>query len=223
MNWPAIIQTLVFLLGAWRCRQYPAFLIALESSLPPLWLSADQYWPHSDWERGVWLPCAFLLVPAQAVASIEAAFKFGERYWLAPTITGTLWLGAMLASYKLWTWPHGSLVAQMMQIARIQRVTCCTFLVACVALYAVVRWRGLISRPEGAHLILCALLAIPSALVAVMSHPPDWTAWLGVQWPVTTRTVVLVLWALLVALRHPRNNPLDLADPKINPIDLGAK
>ena len=217
----AILQTLVFLLGAWRCRQYPAFLIALECSLPPLWFPASQFWPHMDWERGVWLPCAILLIPMQAVSSLEAAFKFGERYFgLAPRITGTLAIGAIAVSAHSWVWPHGSMAAQVMQVARVQRIVCCLFLVACVALYAIVRWRGLISRVEGAHLILCALLAIPGALVAVMPKPQEWTIWLGVDWPVQARTALLVLWALLVALRQPRQQTLDLAHSAVDPVNF---
>ena len=69
-------------------------------------------------------------------------------------------------------------------------------------------------------MILCALLAVPGALVAIMPKPQDWNAWLGVDWPIQARTVLLVLWGLLVALRQPRQHALDLAHPAVDPVNF---
>lgn len=224
MDFPAAIQTAVLLVGAWRCRRFPVFLIALEVSLPPLWRPASAFWPHMDWERFVWLPCALLLVPAQAIAALEAAFRFGERYWLAPTITGTLAVGAAAISIARYgTWPHGSLAAEVMQVARVQRVGCAMFLVAAVVLYAIVRWRGLVSRVDGAHLILLAAMSVPSAVIAVAPTPKEWGTWLTIDWPVTAKTALLVAWVLLVALRQPRQDRLYLLNAPVNPIDFIGK
>lgn len=205
---PAVIQTAALAIGIHRCRRsYPAFLISLAASLPFLWISADLFRVHANWERYVWLPCAIVLIPAQMVAAMEACLRFGERYWLAPRISATMMVFPVAAVMVIWARPFGDVVGQMVQIARYQRLGCLAFLVAVTAFYGVLRPKGLVGRADGAHLILLTLWMITWTVPILRLIPATWPVWLEVRWMVTARTWLLVAWVGMVALRQPRLNP----------------
>ena len=203
-NLPALVQTLTVGLAAWRCRRYPAFLISLIAALPFMWIGPENFILKENWERLVWLPCALLLIPTQAVAALEACLRFGERYQLASRVSATLASFGVGAAVAFWISPAAaSTVGQVIIVARYQRVGCFVFLTLATAFYTTVRWRGLIARRDGAHLILMTLWAFTWMVPIIRPIPLTWGAWMDCTWMVTYRTWLLVAWVGLVVTRRP--------------------
>lgn len=223
-EYAAILQTSVLAVGIYRCRQFPAFLLALLASLPALWISPGLFEHPAVWERTVWLPASFLLIPTQALAALEALFRFGERYWLVLRISFTLAIFAGAAVLAFLAYPSGDMVGQVVQVARYQRVASCVFLLLACAFYLLFKPKEMLIRPDGAHLILCAALAVTWMVPIIRPIPEDWENWLPTRWMVTTRTVLLVVWVPLVALRaHSGLYTINPRDDVINPTFDPAK
>ena len=195
----AVVQTACLLVGIYKTNRYPAFLLSLLASLPCLWFPATG---SNQWEITIWLPAAFLLIPMQAISSFEACFRFGERYVIVSRICGTLAGLAVGTAACFWRWPSGNLIGQVVLAAKYQRVFCCTLLVSAVIVYAMLQWRGLIARQDGAHLILCAALSVTWVVPILRPIPASWEAWIPITWPVTVRTWLVAAWVLLVAFRR---------------------
>ena len=204
LNLPATVQTLTLGLALQRCRRYPAFLISLAAALPFTWIGPEHFFPRENWERFIWLPCALVLIPAQAVAALEACLRFGERYQLASRISAALTSFGVSAAIAFWVWPQSaSTVGQVVIVARYQRVNCFMFLALAAAFYATTQWRGLIARQDGAHLILMTLWAFTWMVPIIRPIPSTWKAWADCTWMMTARTWLLLAWVGLVAMRRP--------------------
>jgi hypothetical protein len=212
MNVPAILQTAVLLIGIWRTQRYHPFLLSLLAGLPVLWFPAEFYrpdvhWPQMAWQQEIWLPSALLLIPMQALASLQAVFRFGERYWLVSRVTAVLGVFAVAGAGAFWVYPQGTVVQQVVLVAKYQRVACCIFLLAAVVFYAPKRWRGLVARQDGAHLALLALWSLTWAIPIIMPKSSTWDAWFTVEWPLVARSWLLVLWVGTVAMRKEHTAP----------------
>jgi len=203
VNLPAIIQTAVLIVCLYRRRstRYTAFLVSLAAALPFLWITPDLFPEGADWERRVWLPCAFVLIPAQAVAALEAFFRFAERYWAASRISAVASSFSVAGVIAFLVWPHGDTVGQVIQVARYQRLGCVLFLIVIVAIYALTEGIALLVRRDGHHLILLMMWMVTWAVPILRPIPPTWAEWLSDTWMVTARAWLLVLWLLAVILR----------------------
>lgn len=199
----AAVQVLALCVGVSLARRFPAMLIAIAASLIPLLIPAGLFNQHTTWERAVWFPCAIVLIPAQAVAAMEALFKFGEDYWLAPRIAYSIGFLASAAGVAFLDWPpHGDFVGQAVQVATAQRVWCFVYLALAIGFYASVAARDLVLRPAGAHLILLTVWMAFWMIPAIRPIPQDWTSWLATDWMVSARAAVMVVWIAAVALRR---------------------
>lgn len=216
----AVIQTTTVVIAVWRFRRYPALILSLLSGLPILWVPVEAYkpwvhWPHDAWQREVWLPCALVLIPTQALAHVEAFFGFGRRYRLAPRIAATISVFAVGFTIAFWEWPHGDPVSQAVQVARYCRVGSWIFIVLVAAMYASFdEVRGdLWHRTDGRHLVWMILWSTTWVVPIVRELPGTWAAWLATDWMLWARAALLVIWPAAVWLRGKPTfdglNPLD--------------
>ncbi len=201
MNIPAVIQTIVLAIGIWRSPQYTAFLLSLAASLVFLWVSPRVIGNGPLWERAVWLPCAIMLIPLQAVACLEAFFRFGRRQRFAPSVAISMAIFSAVAVIAFVVWPHGDMVGQVVQVARYQRVGSCVFLLLACGWYGSICARDLFLTRDGAHLLLLAAWMTTWMVPIIRPIPPTWAEWMRADWMVIARCVVLVAWAGAVAGR----------------------
>ena len=217
----AAATTAILLLAFWKCHRYPAFLISLAATLPMVWIPVDYGWPKPVWKYYVWLPCALVLIPAQAVAALEACLRFGERYQLAARISGALMIFGAAGAAAFWAWPGGkTAIAQVVLVAKYQQVSCFVFLILSVALYATigrVSRMGLLTRPDGAHLIWCVGWMSMWMVPNVRPLPDNWPEWLVAhRWWDTVRILWLLVWAGTILL--PRFQRIHPPCQPVNPL-----
>lgn len=200
---PAIVQTVAAILAIYR--GYWAFGLSIAIWLPVMWTWS----PNSPiWERTIWIWCAVPFTVLQAMAAIEAFYKFARWFWLAVRVS--MALGAFSIAAMAWrlVLPSDSLIGNVVQVAKYERIGSGVFLVLAVAFFASIGgfatfegWWSLRNR-EGRHLCLMTALAFTWMLPALMPHP-DVAGWQSVSvWAIWSRTVILAIWIAAVRDRQ---------------------
>lgn len=192
---PAIIHTLA-IVAAFRCR-YWAFGLSLLAWFPVMW-TWNPYSP--DWERTVWIACVIPFTVLQAMAALEAFYRFAYGFALAVRVSIGLGLFSVAAMAWMLAVPSESFIGQVIQTAKYERVGSAVFLILAVAFF------GAIGVPlrnlEGLHLCLMTALLFTWMLPAIMAHPSE-LAWPAVSASaIWARTTILAIWIAAVRGRR---------------------
>lgn len=192
---PALVHTVAAILAIRQ--RYWAFGLSLIAWLPVMW-TWNPYSPH--WERTVWLWCVIPFTVLQAMAAIEAFYKFSRGFALAVRVSIALGMFSVAAMAYMLVIPNGSFIGNVIQVAKYERVGSGVFLILAVAFFASLGMR-LLNRTEGAHLCLLACLQANWMAFALMPHP-DAAGWQSVSLvAIWSRTVILATWIVAVRSR----------------------
>lgn len=203
---PTLVQTVAALLALYR--GYYAFGLSLAVWVPVLWT-----WNPYDvrWEHQVWITCVIPFTVLQAMAAIEAFYRFARWFPFAVRTSIALGLFSVAAMAYMLAAPSESFIGQVIQTAKYERVGSGVFLILAVAFFASIGAEG--RNREFRHLCLLTVLAFTWMLQALAPHPgvppgvtvfrdalesplrahnAAWEWWSHV-W-IWLRTVILVLW-----------------------------
>ncbi len=199
---PAIIQTVAALLAMYR--GYWAFGCSLAVWLPVMWT----WEPHSPiWERTIWMACVIPFTTFQAMAAIEAFYRFAGRFAIAVRLSVALGAFSVAAMAGILALPRDSFIGQVVQCVKYERVGSGVFLILAVAFFASIGARG--ETRHYRHLWLITFLAFTWLLPAIVRHP-DASGWASASTrAIWTRTVILTTWIVAVRSRQsaPQGDP----------------
>lgn len=195
---PTLVQTVAAILALYR--GYYAFGLSLTVWVPVLWT-----WNPYDvrWEHQVWITCVIPFTVLQAMAAIEAFYRFARWFPFAVRASIALGLFSVAAMAYMLAAPSASFIGQVIQTAKYERVGSGVFLILAVAFFTSIGAEG--RNREFRHLCLLMILAVTWMLPALMPHP-DAAGWQSVSaWAIWSRTAILAMWITCVQGRRSEN------------------